>query len=129
LIFADKSLLLQKSVLVMAKKKNRREGIVYSTDPDYDYAHDEVEEQETLPPQRQTLKLHLDRLKGNKLVTRIENFVGSDEDLKALGKKLKQLCGCGGTTKNGVILLQGSFRDKVAKALADQGYKYKMVGG
>lgn len=113
----------------MGKKNKRRQGIVYSTDPDYDYYEENGQGQATLPPAKQTLKLHLDRLKGNKIATRIENFVGSDDDLKDLGKQLKQLCGCGGTTKKGIIILQGSFREKVAKWLTDQGYKHKMVGG
>ncbi len=113
----------------MAKKNTRKSGIVYSTDPDYAYEQEIEGSSETLPPQQQTLKIHLDRLKGNKLATRIENFSGTEADLQTLGKTLKQLCGCGGTTKNGIILLQGSFRDKVAGWLTENGYKYKMVGG
>ncbi len=113
----------------MAKKKKRWEGIVYSTDPDFEGGYEDEDTVETLPPSKQTLKIHLDRLKGNKLLTRVDNFKGADEDLKDLGKQLKQLCGCGGSTKNGQILLQGSFRDKVANKLQSLGYKTKMVGG
>lgn len=113
----------------MAKKKKRWEGIVYSTDPDFDGGYEEEDVIETLPPNKQTLRIYLDRLKGNKLLTRIDDFQGTDDDLKDLGKQLKQLCGCGGSTKNGQILLQGSFRDKVADKLRQMGYKVKLAGG
>ncbi|MEL6589106.1 MAG: translation initiation factor [Bacteroidota bacterium] len=113
----------------MAKKKKRWEGIVYSTDPDFDGGHEEDDVIETLPPNKQTLRIYLDRLKGNKLLTRIDDFQGTDDDLKDLGKQLKQLCGCGGSTKKGQILLQGSFRDKVADKLRQMGYKVKLAGG
>ncbi len=112
----------------MAKKKNKRSGIVYSTDPDYDY-EEEYEEAETLPVSQQSLRISLQRLKGNKVVTKVYNFKGTDNDLKDLGKELKTLCGCGGSVKEGEILLQGDFRDKVAQALERKGFKYKKVGG
>ncbi len=113
----------------MSKKNQRRGGLVYSTDPDFSPEFDEGDAIETPPPAKQDLRLSLDRMKGNKVVTRIWKFVGADEDLKDLGKKLKQKCGCGGSVKNGEILLQGDFRDKVAQELTKLGYRHKRAGG
>ena len=113
----------------MGKKNKKRSGIIYSTDPDYDYEVDGEEEEETLPPNQQDLRITLQRLKGNKSVTKVYDFVGTEQDLKALGKELKSLCGCGGSVKNGDILLQGDFREKVKGHLSKKGYKYKQVGG
>jgi len=113
----------------MAKKKNKKSGIVYSTDPDYTYEEEEQLEQETLAPSRQTLRIARQRLKGNKVVTKVYNFVGTEEDFKELGKMLKQYCSCGGTVKDGEIILQGDFREKLKPWLDRQGYTYKFVGG
>jgi len=113
----------------MAKKKNNKRGVVYSTDPDFDYDFDEEMEEETLPPQKKHLKVQLRRLKGNKQATIIYNFVGSDTDFKDLGKKLKSKCGCGGSVKDGEIILQGDFRTKVTAELDKLNYRYKQVGG
>ena len=79
-------------------------GIVYSTSGGH-------REEETLPPQQQQLRIHLDRLKGNKELTRIVGFVGKGSDLEDLGRALKSKCGVGGNTKDGVILLQGDHRE------------------
>jgi len=114
----------------MAKKKKPRSGIVYSTDPDYDAGYeDEQEGSETLPPEKQNLRVSRQRLKGNKTVTRVYEFVGSDSDLKDLGKKLKQKCGSGGAVKDGEILIQGDFKEKVGNELSKMGYRFKFVGG
>lgn len=115
----------------MAKKNNRtnRKGVVYSTDPNYAFEEEEDLSAETLPPHQQDLRISLQRLKGNKQVTRIYQFVGQDEDLKALGKSLKNYCGCGGSVKDGEILLQGDFRTKIQAYLKDAGYKFKLSGG
>lgn len=113
----------------MAKKNQRRDGIVFSTNPDFGYDENDDMLEATPPPNQQNLKISLDRLKGNKKVTRIYNFTGNDDDLKVLGKQLKALCGCGGTTKNQAILLQGDFIQKAMDFLQKEGYKVKRSGG
>jgi translation initiation factor 1 len=114
----------------MGSKKERWEGVIYSTDPDFRF-EPETEEaaSDTLPPARQDLRISLDSLKGNKKVTRIWNFRGREEDLEALGKTLKAKCGCGGAVKEEEILLQGDFREKVKTELNRLGYRYKQAGG
>ena len=110
----------------MSKNKNRI-GVVYSTNPDFEYQYeDEQEEQVTLPPQQQKLHVTLDRKqRGGKQVTLVSGFIGSETDLAALGKMLKTKCGVGGNTKDGEILIQGDHREKVVALLTDAGYKVK----
>ena len=100
-------------------------GLVYSTNKNLGTEREPA----TVAPKEHDLRIHLDRLKGNKEVTRIVGFVGQDADLEELGRALKSRCGVGGNTKDGVILLQGDHRDKVLAYLAEKGYKAKKAGG
>lgn len=117
----------------MSKKTNdwkKRDGIVFSTADSFDYQFGEAESQDTLPASQQKLRVLLDKkARAGKQVTLIEGFVGSEEDLKELGKLLKNKCGVGGSTKDGEILIQGDHRDKVVQVLTLAGYGAKKVGG
>ena len=102
--------------------------MVYSTNPDFTF-DDFGDAVETPAPDEQELRVLLDRkARGGKVVTLVDNFVGSDEDLKELGKFLRSKCGVGGSVKDGMILIQGDFRDRVIGLLQAEGYRTKRVG-
>ncbi|MGN1225901.1 MAG: translation initiation factor [Candidatus Cryptobacteroides sp.] len=104
----------------------KRLGVVYSTNPDFQYIEPEEEQVKTLEPSAQRLIVTLDRrARAGKQVTLVKGFVGSEEDLAALGKTLKVKCGVGGTAKDGEITLQGDLRDKVVALLQGMSYKAK----
>lgn len=109
--------------------KKNRSGLVYSTDPNFQYESDQQPEQETLPPTQQNLKLWLVKLGGNKVVTTIRGFIGTASDLSELGKQIKAACGAGGSVKDDEILIQGDHREKVLAWLINKGYKAKKAGG
>lgn len=115
----------------MAKKGNSLAdlgGFVFSTNKDFDFESEE-EIIETLAPNKQHLEAHLDKKnRAGKVATVIIGFVGTDDDLKSLGKELKTLCGVGGSVKEGEIIIQGNFRDKIMEHLTKKGYKVKRVG-
>lgn len=103
-----------------------RLGVVYSTNPDFQYTTDGPQEEETLSPARQRLVVGIDRRnRGGKQVTLVSGFVGSQEDLKELGRTLKTRLGVGGGAKDGEITVQGDFRDKVVAILKELGYNAK----
>ena len=103
-----------------------RLGVVYSTNPDFKYTTAQEEEATTLAPGQQRLIVGIDRRnRGGKQVTLVSGFVGSDDDLSALAKTLKTRCGVGGAAKDGEILIQGDFRERVLQLLLSLGYKAK----
>jgi len=115
----------------MAKNKHKnRSGIVYSTDPHYQFQEYRSEKLPTLPPSQQDLRVQLDKKsRGGKKVTLVTGYSGSDQDLQSLGKWLKSRCGVGGSAKNGEILIQGDFVERIVKILTDEGYGVKRSGG
>ena len=108
----------------MSKKKlnTSENGFVFSTDPNFQF-EEQNEKIETILPKQQKLKIRLDtKQRAGKVVTLIEGFVGKNEDMEELGKKLKSFCGTGGSAKDGEIIVQGDHRDKVLQWLIKNGY-------
>ena len=105
-------------------------NVVYSTNPDFNYETERERDTRTLSAGEQDLRVWLDRKhRGGKQVTLVKGFAGSDEELKKLGSMLKNRCGVGGTAKDGEIMIQGDFRDRIVEILLKEGYKAKKAGG
>ncbi|MBK9936547.1 MAG: translation initiation factor [Cytophagaceae bacterium] len=100
--------------------KNNKGGIVYSTNPDYQYQDDNAVAK-TLSNEKQNLKIWLDRKGGGKVVSRIAGFIGTEDDLNNLKKKIQNLCGSGGSAKDEEIMIQGDHRDKILVFLLKEG--------
>ena len=104
-------------------ERRKRVGVVYSTNPDFEYSDDKQEEADTLPKNQQKLRLNMERAgRGGKTVTLVNGFVGSEEDITALCKLLKQKCGVGGSVKDGEIIIQGDHRQRLIEILKKEGY-------
>ena len=103
--------------------RKKRIGVVYSTNPDYEYSDDSQEESDTLPKNQQKMRLNMERVgRGGKTVILVKGFVGSEEDITALSKLLKQKCGVGGSVKDGEIIIQGDHRQRLIEILKKEGY-------
>ncbi|HWZ21769.1 MAG TPA: translation initiation factor [Cytophagaceae bacterium] len=113
----------------MAKQNHKnREGVVYSTDQNFEYTVHNEEENETLLPEKQQLRISLDtKSRGGKKVTLITGFIGKTGDIEILAKELKNKCGVGGSTKDREIIIQGDLRDKILKILTDMNYKARKI--
>ena len=110
-------------------QKNSNNSVVYSTNPDWK-PEEIIDDIEDLKPAQQKLRLHLERLKGNKLSTVVRGFVGKEDTLKDIGKMLKIKCSVGGTVKDNEIIIQGDFRDKILSLLIADGFtQTKKAGG
>lgn len=103
--------------------RKKRVGVVYSTNPDYEYSDDSQEETSTLSKNQQKLRLNMERAgRGGKTVTLVKGFVGTEEDINALCKLLKQKCGVGGSVKDSEIIIQGDHRQRLVEILKKEGY-------
>lgn len=106
------------------KNKNDKHGFVYSTDPNFQYEPEDIDNPDTLSPAQQKLRIRLEtKHRGGKAATIIAGFIGKEDDMEVLGKKLKNYCGTGGSVKDGEIIIQGDQREKVKQWLLKEGYK------
>lgn len=100
-----------------------RLNIVYSTNPDFQYEKIEKEDAPTPDKRQQRLRVSVEKKgRGGKTVTLITGFIGDSDDLKELGKMLKSRCGVGGSVKDGEILIQGDFKQRIIELLKTEGY-------
>ena len=121
----------------MAKKNKPKKinledlgGFVFSTNPEFEPPVGDNDDERPVNPDEQLLELYFEKKgRGGKQVVLIRGFEGSEEALKKLGKSLKQHCGVGGSSKDGVIILQGNVRDKATDFLQKEGFKTKRIGG
>ncbi len=112
------------------KNKPDKGGFVFSTDPNFRFESEENEQQETLPPAQQNLRVKLEtKHRAGKTVTLVDGFVGTEEDAEKLGKQLKNQCGSGGSVKDGEIIVQGDHREKVLQFLLKNGYSKTKKSG
>jgi translation initiation factor 1 len=110
----------------MSNKNKHLQGVVYSTDPQYNYESDQEPHKETVPNQKQQLRVRIEKQhRGGKTVTVVDGFIGKAEDREALGRLLRQKCGAGGSVKKGLILIQGEMKERIVKLLNELGYKAK----
>jgi len=115
----------------MAKNNDwkKRDGVVYSTEPDFNFTYQQNEASATLPAKQQNLLVLLDKsMRAGKQVTLVRGFIGAPPDLEQLGKLLKSNCGVGGSVKDGEVIIQGDHRDKIVLLLQKEGYKVKRSG-
>jgi translation initiation factor 1 len=115
----------------MAKKKKQRfEGVVYSTNDEFQYIDAEEDQEESIPPNKQNLRVLLDKKqRAGKSVTLITGYKGNRVELDELGKLIKQKCGVGGSVKDGIVIIQGDFRTRILDLLLKEGYRAKVSGG
>jgi translation initiation factor 1 len=106
-----------------------KDRIVYSTDLDYLINNEVNEESEPEKPEKQNLRIWIEKRPGNKIVSIVKGFIGTDTDLKDLSKVLKKRCGVGGSVKAGEIIIQTKDRQKLLQILIDLGYFAKLSGG
>ena len=112
-----------KYISLMMNDWKDRLGVVYSTSADFIYQTNEAEEPETLAPAAQVLRVRIEKKgRGGKTATLVSGFVGTSDDLADLGRTLKSKCGVGGSVKDGEILVQGDFRERVISLLRSMGY-------
>ena len=126
-----KILELNKYILMSKKNISDKFGFVFSTDPNFNFNKEEEEELDTLLPDKQVLRIKLDtKIKGGKTATIVDGFVGKEDDLEDLAKKIKNHCGTGGSVKDGIAIIQGDNREKIVLWLIKNGYKNtKKAGG
>jgi translation initiation factor 1 len=115
---------------VSKKNKPDNRGFVFSTDPNFRFEEEPESDQNTLPPLQQKLRVRLDtKQRAGKAVTLVTGFIGKEDDLEGLGKKLKNFCGTGGSVKDGEVIIQGDQREKVMQWLLKNDYKNSKKAG